>query len=91
MSEVETFTAVPLRKKYYDGEQVIKAVGESGADYGTMMAIYKSLSEMQSAEMDYDKGFIDGAMYAIEEVNRKINEAFYKKINGIDADRRETK
>lgn len=78
MSEVNTFTAIPLRKKYYDGEQVIKAVAKSGVDYETMMAIYKALSEMESADKDYEQGFIDGARYAISEANRKINEAFDK-------------
>ena len=82
MSEVKTFTAIPLRKKYYDGEQVIKAVGKSGADYETMMAIYKALSEMESADKDYEQGFIDGARYAISEANRKIGEAFDRAFIG---------
>ena len=75
-------TAVPLRKKYYDGEQVIIAVSKSGADYETTMAIFKTLSEMDSAEKDYEQGFIDGARYAIAEVNRKINEAIEKAFIG---------
>lgn len=85
-----SFTAIPLRKKYYDGEQVIEAVGKSGADYETMMSIFKALSEMESAEKDYEQGFIDGARYAINEANRKIIEALDKAFVEEFSGRRDT-
>lgn len=85
MSEVNEMTAIPLRKKYYDGEQVISAVGQSGADYETMMKIFKALSDMDSADKDYDQGFIDGARYVMDEAMRNITFAaeICKKVKKI--------
>lgn len=76
-------TAIPLRKKYYNGEQVIKAVSEHITDYKTLMSIFNSLAEMDGAYLDdtdaYNRGFYEGSMYSLESVEKHIDDCLRRK------------
>ena len=83
VESVEDYTAIPLRKKYYNGEQVIQAVSKHITDYKTLMAIFNSFTEMDGKCIDdtdaYNRGFYDGSMYALESVEKHIDDWLRRK------------
>ena len=88
------YTAIPLRKKYYTGEQVITAISKHVKDYDTLMAIFNSFTGLDGIDIEdndaYNKGFLDGARYAVKEMQRKFVEEFdraliYGKVKRVDA------